>query len=162
MKTIYLIRHAKAEEKTSAIKDFGRHLTTKGIRDAEKMGKRLVSMHIHPDKIISSSARRAIQTAKIISRNLKYANEIIVNENIYHTSGAKIIAIIQKTEDEIQSLMLVGHNPSFNGMLHHLCETNIDNIPKAGIVGITLNVDKWSSISDGCGVILFFDSPKNK
>ena len=162
MKTIYLVRHTKAEEKTSVIKDFGRQLTTRGIRDAEKIGKRLASMRILPDGIISSPARRTMQTAKIISKNLKYAGEITVNENIYHTSGAKIITIIQKTEEKIQSLMIVGHNPSFNGILHHLCETNIDNIPKGGVIGIKLNVEQWGEISNGCGVLLFFDSPKNK
>ena len=160
MKTIYLVRHAKAEEKTIPGKDFDRALTSKGISDSIMMGKRLASMHIQPGIIVSSPAQRALQTAKIVKENINHSGELILNENIYYSKAEKLIEIIKNTEENIQSIMLVGHNPSFNELMHYLCNTNIDNISKAGIVGIKLTEKKWEKISHKCGILLFYNSPK--
>lgn len=159
MKTIYLVRHAKAEEKTIPENDFGRSLTSKGILNSIKLGKRLKKMHIHPDLIISSPAPRALQTAKIIQEYIHYAGELILDKNIYDSSAAELLNIIRKTDRDIKYLMLVGHNPSFNELLHYFCKTDIDNIPKATAVGIKVS-KKWSELSERCGKLLFVERTK--
>lgn len=165
-KNLYLIRHAKAEDIKSSNpskEDIKRDLTSVGIKDAEEMGKRLFSMQIKPEIIISSPAARALQTAKIIAQELLVETKLIEEDkNIYDSSAHSLLEIIGKTGDQIQSLMLVGHNPSFNELLENVCKTNIENIPKGGIVGIKLPVTSWKKITTKCGTLLFFDSPKNK
>ncbi len=164
MKTLILVRHAKAEERTDSLtQDAKRKLTPKGIMDAELLGKRLFSMQIKPDMIISSYAQRAKQTAQIIAEKIHFENrKIKMDKEVYVSSAASLMKIVGRANDEIQSLMLVGHNPSFNELLLNLCKTNIENIPKGGMAGIRLPIANWKKISAQCGTLLFFDSPKNK
>ncbi len=165
-KKLFLVRHAKAEEIKSADsgkEDLKRDLIQIGITDAETMGKRLFSMQIKPEIIISSHAKRALQTAKIIAQELQFdSHKIDQNESLYGATAHSLLEVIGKTDDSIKSIMLVGHNPSFNELLESLCKTNIENIPKSGIVGVKLPVESWKGITVKCGSLLFFDSPKNK
>jgi phosphohistidine phosphatase len=164
-KILILIRHAKAEERDISIQkqDADRDLTSDGKKDAIQMGKRLFSMKIKPDKMVSSPARRAFQTAQIIARELKMEfGKIKLENKIYEASVRDLLNVIRKSDDGISNLILVGHNPSFNELLNYLCKTNIGNIPKGGIVGISLASEKWKDTFSRSGTLLFFDSPKNR
>ena len=66
MKTIFLIRHAKSSWDNQLIKDHQRPLNKRGLSDAPIMGERLKKEYPPPEKIISSSAQRAKETAEII------------------------------------------------------------------------------------------------
>src|SRR3989304_9027023 len=110
MKTIFLVRHAKAEEKTPPERDYTRALTKKGIADAERLGKWLSGKKILPDRIISSPASRALQTAQIVRESIGFQEEIIPDENMYCDSSYNLIAVIRNIPAELNSVMLVGHN----------------------------------------------------
>ncbi|MBI4945710.1 MAG: phosphohistidine phosphatase SixA [Bacteroidetes bacterium] len=161
------MRHAKAEDKSATGMDFDRTLTEKGISNAEKMGKRLAQREVLPNLIITSPARRALQTAQIIGKIIKYSGKIIQNETIYNSTVPALIDIIRNTGEGIQSLMLVGHNPSLTDLVNYFCPSasdshRIKNLPKAGIAGIEISEDGWKNIMHRCGQLLFFDYPKKK
>lgn len=159
MKILYIVRHAKAEDKSVFGKDFDRMLTKDGINDAKRMGKRLRSRDIVPDIIISSPANRTLQTAKIIHKNLHCTKAIITNKQFYGMGASKIIDNLKEVKSTWESLMYVGHNPDVSDVLHYFCKTEIVSFPKAGIAAICLEVDDWSTIFQHCGILLFFDSP---
>ncbi len=161
MKKIILVRHAKAEDKAEPEHDIERNLTVEGIRDAGVMGERLYVMKISPDAIISSPANRAVQTAEVIHDKINSRKEIVTVEEIYNAKSSTLFRIMKKFNGNLKTVMLVGHNPSFNGLLAELCEANIKNIPKGGIVGIKLKTDSWEKVEKKCGTLMFFDSPKN-
>lgn len=162
MKTIYIVRHAKAEDDSASGRDFDRALTGKGIRTAEKMGKRLARRHLLPDIIITSPAQRALQTAQIIGKTIKYPGEIIQNKTIYNSMASSLIDIIKNTEKNIQSLMLVGHNPSLTDLVNYFCPSGIENLPKAAVAAVKISENDWGKITQRCGKLLFFDFPKKK
>ena len=60
-KMLLLLRHAKSSWKDEDISDHERPLNKRGKKDAPKMGKLLKNLNLTPDKIISSSAKRAAQ-----------------------------------------------------------------------------------------------------
>ena len=67
MKSIlYLLRHAKSSWRDLAIDDFDRPLNNRGLKDAPLMGQMLSKKNIIVDTVISSPAKRAIDTARII------------------------------------------------------------------------------------------------
>lgn len=72
MKTLFLIRHAKSSWDDPNKDDFDRPLNERGKRNAPFMGKLLKKENILPDLIISSPAKRAIATAKIIADETGY------------------------------------------------------------------------------------------
>lgn len=162
MKILILVRHAKAEDKVEPEHDFERNLIVEGIRDAGAMGERLHVMKINPDALISSPADRAMQTAEVIHDKINSKKEIVSIKEIYNARSTTLLRIIKKFNSSLKTVIMVGHNPSFNSLLSTLCDANIRNIPKGGIVGIKLKVDAWSSVDKKCGTLMFFDSPKNK
>lgn len=165
-KILYLTRHAKAIDRGAPgapADDAGRKLTSEGKKDAHTMGKRLLSMQICPQLVVSSPAARAIQTARILCDELGIPKkEILRDERIYDASLNDLMKVIHDTNDRFGSIMISGHNPSFNELLWHLCKTNIENIPKGGVIGILFDCNHWKKVEPGGGILLFFDSPKNK
>ena len=71
MKTILLMRHAKAEPGVPGQKDFDRPLAERGDEDALRMGRALAKMGEVPDAIVSSPAARAKQTAEAAARAIR-------------------------------------------------------------------------------------------
>ncbi len=82
MKTLYIIRHAKSSWKDTTLDDFDRSLNKRGKLNAPLMGDRLKSKNIVPDLILSSPAKRAKKTAKIIAEKVEYARVIVNKEDI--------------------------------------------------------------------------------
>jgi bisphosphoglycerate-dependent phosphoglycerate mutase len=84
MKRLFLIRHAKSSWDDPALPDKDRPLGDRGRRDARKMGKRLAKRDVKPDLILSSPARRALKTARIIAKKLDYKlKDIVVDDRLY-------------------------------------------------------------------------------
>ena len=52
--TLYIVRHAKAEDRAQFMADHDRELTSEGAMDAARMGHYLHDKGIRPDIIISS------------------------------------------------------------------------------------------------------------
>ena len=70
MKRLTLMRHANAQWKDPQISDFDRPLNRRGNSEAEAMGRRLLELQLVPTSLLSSTARRAEQTADIVAREL--------------------------------------------------------------------------------------------
>src|SRR5690606_40397205 len=82
-KSLYIIRHAKAELPTFEKDDFDRDLLPKGINRAILIAKKLKTHLPAGDEkilVISSTANRAKQTAKIFCDVLGYPEELILWE----------------------------------------------------------------------------------
>lgn len=161
MKTIYLIRHAKSSWAFN-LPDHDRPLARRGRKDVEKVGKYLSETYQKPDLIISSTASRAFYTALYVCDAFKIdESHIQLNSNLYHADPEKILDIVHHvTEEDHHCLALFGHNPGFTYAANLLGNSDIENIPTCGAVGITFEVDKWSEIHFSKGGLLFFHFPK--
>src|SRR5690242_21738198 len=112
MKTLFLIRHAKSSWDDTALPDKDRPLNDRGKRDAPKMGKRLAKRDVKPDLILSSPAKRALTTAKIIAKKLEYKfTDIVVNDRLYAGAAHDLLNVIHRLGDRPKRVILFGHNP---------------------------------------------------
>jgi phosphohistidine phosphatase len=163
MKTLYLLRHAKSSWKYEELSDHDRPLNKKGRADAPLIGQELVDRKITLDLIISSPAVRTLTTATLVAKELGFDPEkISVQEELYHISREDLIIFIQSLPPEYNSVMLVGHNPTFTEVAHQFApEKGIVNIPTAGIAGFSFDVNYWGQIAAENARLLFFDFPKN-
>ena len=160
-KTLYIARHAKSSWDDSSLSDFERPLKKRGEKDAPMIGKILYSKGVKPDLIISSPAKRAISTAYVLAREIKYPVEkIITNEDIYEASTSELLDIIEQLDDKLKSVMIIGHNPSFTRLANYLTEQYFDNIPTCGVVAIAFNISEWKTIEKNSGKVIFFEYPK--
>lgn len=162
MKTIILVRHAKSSWKDSSLSDFVRPLNKRGKRNAPFMGQKLKERHIMPDLILSSPAKRARKTAIAIAKALDYPKKKIkFKGKMYHASERYLVEVVKNLDDQIETVMLFGHNPSFNDFANMLLKKyRIDNIPTTGVCCIRFDCNRWRNVRDGQGKIVFFDYPK--
>lgn len=160
MKTLWLVRHAKADK--DGRKDFDRSLTKKGKEDAEKMGSVLKRRNVLPDLIMSSPAVRALTTAKIFASQLGYdKDKIMVEAALYSFDLQQMIAIAENTIDHISSLMIVSHNPTMMQFVMKLCKTEIEKFPTSGVFQLETDADSWGNITEADFKLVFSDFPKN-
>ncbi|WP_459573846.1 SixA phosphatase family protein [Cupriavidus sp. 8B] len=81
MKTLFLVRHAKASRDDPSLPDRQRSLDDRGRHDASKMGKRRIDRGVEPDLLVSSPALRALTTAHLIADEIGYKRkDIVVDE----------------------------------------------------------------------------------
>ena len=96
MKTLILVRHAKSAWPDISLPDYERPLETQGIEDSNQMGKYLKTKLTKPDYIITSGAKRTLETAKIISKELvKQPIALNINKSIYGASINEMENIIK-------------------------------------------------------------------
>lgn len=164
MKTLYLIRHAKAAYEEPSISDFDRPLTEKGVQQANAMAEELKTQGVKPSLIVSSPAVRALTTAQIMADTLKYSHKKIkTDEQIYSGGVEDLIEIIKHTEQNVDTLLLFGHNPNLTWLTHYLCEKSHMNIPTCGIVAIAFKKTKsWNKLTEDEGELLHFIHPPHE
>lgn len=162
MKRLYLVRHAKSSWKDATLEDFDRPLNKRGKQDAPLMGKLFKSHYkLSPDLIVSSPAKRAAKTAKVIAKEIGFPKKQIVYEGaIYEAGVPPLLSVIRKIDDSADQVMLFGHNPGLTMLAEYLIGVVVDNIPTCGIFCIDFDVDSWKEVGEGRGKEVFFDYPK--
>lgn len=161
MKTLYLIRHAKSDWSDESLSDFDRPLNKRGMKDAPLMGSKLADKGIRPDLIISSPALRAKTTALAIAEALSYPPESIrYDHDIYACDVETILMVIRNVSDDINTLLVFGHNPEFTECANLITGGDIDNISTCGIVEMRLLKDDWKSIGENSAELKSFEFPK--
>lgn len=162
-KRIALLRHAKSSWENTSLADHDRPLNRRGSKAARDMGKRLAGLGFWPSLLLTSPAKRARETAQLISRELNYPLECIQSETeLYLATPAAILQVIAKQNTNFSDVMLCGHNPGIMELANQLGESNIENLPTCGVVGIELEINEWVEIVAADGKTVFFDYPKNQ
>ncbi len=160
---LVLIRHAKSSWDEVGLQDFDRPLNKRGQKNAPEMGQRLAAKNFTTDIIISSPAKRAITTAKLIATEIDFDRKKIIQQaEIYEAGLNTLVNVVSTIDDKYHRAVLVGHNPSFTYLCNYLSDAELDNIPTCGIAHIQFDVEAWSDITQHAGKIIEFDFPKNK
>jgi phosphohistidine phosphatase len=108
------------------------------------MGARLAQWGPPVDRVISSSAVRALTTAEIITQEMGLPwDEIIIEDGLYHASEDDMLELIREQDDFIDGLMLFGHNPGMTYLVNDLSNLDLDNLPTCGVVVLQFDVDSW-------------------
>ncbi len=162
MKNLILVRHAKSSWNDSSLDDHERTLNARGKRDAPEMGDRLARRGCDPHLLISSSAVRALETARTIAKKLGYPRESIrVEERLYLASIDELLEVIRGVDELMATLMLVGHNPGFTALANVLGPRDIFNMPTCGVLQLRFGTDAWAAVGALRGVEVLYDYPKS-
>ena len=140
---LYLVRHAPAEDAAlSGTRDFDRALTHDGRALAHKQAEQLVERGIKLDGLIGSTAVRAWQTAEVLADALHLPeNRCVKWPILYSAKVQELIAV--RVSKSWSSVALVGHNPALTLMAKQLVTGFEEEIPPAGILGISFPVNQW-------------------
>ena len=162
MKQLLLVRHGKTENQTSGQKDIDRALTREGHQDAPDMANRFVEKGVVPEYLVSSTANRALTTAKYFAKTWNIDQVQLQTEaSIYEANIPELIKVVASLDNRYDKTALFGHNPGFTDFANYLSNAHIYSIPPAGLVWIEFPFDDWAMVSKGTGTLLLFDYPRD-
>lgn len=136
------MRHAKSSWKEPDIPDHERPLKKRGLKDAATMGKVLKNKEIVLDKIISSNAVRAADTAAIVAEKCGYKKDIDFTDKLYMAECQAILDLIQSQPDKLKTILVVGHNPGMEALVQ-LFSKKIESLPTSAIAFFQADIKKW-------------------
>ncbi len=148
MKQLILVRHGKTYGPEEMFEDVDRPLKVRGTRDAITIAKIMKDKHIIPEKIITSHAARACHSAIIFAECLHVPIEsITLTPRLYAVSEKDIVEQIYETDEKINSLLMVGHNPTFTFAANEYLKEPIFDLPTSGVVVLNFKAESWKTIS---------------
>ena len=120
------------------------------------------------DIVLSSTALRAVETIELIKPSIK-DTKIIYKKELYTFDDQIMIEFISKINDDISSVLIVGHNPAIQETVLRLSNTdqnaNLLNrvehkYPTAAFCTLTSTIEKWAHVGDTMFKIQEFICPK--
>ncbi len=164
MKQITVVRHAKAAPAAESQRDFDRPLAKKGRKQIPRIAPILRRFKEAPDRLISSPAARAIQTAERLVKAIGYRQEIVGEERIYEASPLALLDLLREQPESARHILLVGHNPGLEMLISGLCSGDDARLhlrlPTAGLAHIQCEVVRWQQVRWGCGVLHLLVTPR--
>ncbi len=151
MKTLYVLRHGQAAPESGATSDHGRALTPRGRQEVRQSAAHLVARAQPPSLVVSSSAVRARQTADLCLASLPPSTSLLVSDELYLAEPASYLDALSAGADPHTAVMVVGHNPGLEALIHVLTERS-EHLATASLVEIELPLGAWTDLSgDGAG-----------
>ena len=168
MKKLILMRHAKADWGEAGSADFDRTLSPQGKRDAETMaGRMALRVSLNPpevpqklDRIICSSAQRTRSTAEALAKTVNYpVANIDLDKNLYLADLDAWLETIQCLPEQLQFVIMVGHNPALTELAGYLSSLPFSGMPPGGMLYLNYGEVGWQDIGSIKPESEFFDSP---
>jgi phosphohistidine phosphatase len=147
MKTILILRHAKSSWSNPGLADIDRPLNKRGKHDAPRMGDLLREQELIPDVILSSPALRARKTAQAVSEACSCPGEIEIIADFYPGDPETFINTLVSVPDQIDSVMIVAHNPGLEELLYVLAGESA-RLPTSALAQVSLPLDSWHDLDD--------------
>jgi len=149
MKTLYLVRHAKSSWEFD-LEDHGRPLNERGLLDASLVARNIKDGIKAPDKIMSSDAVRAKTTAMLYLKALGIdPSVLILDPKLYDFNGREVEKIVRGTSDEVNCLMIFGHNNAMTSLVNKWGDLEIENVSTAAFTELVFKQKKWAEIKNG-------------
>ncbi|MGI5246404.1 SixA phosphatase family protein [Dactylosporangium sp. CA-139066] len=118
VRTLILLRHAKAANPDDYETDIERPLAPRGHRDAAAAGEWLRASALEPDAVLCSTAVRTRETLA----GLGLGNEVpvVYEHRIYVGPAADTLDLLRQTDATVETLLLIGHNPTISDLSDEL------------------------------------------
>lgn len=164
MKRISLLRHAKAADRTPAMKDIDRPLTPRGRADAALIGDLLARSERRPDVALCSPAARTRETLDAVCARLDEPLHKIFDDEIYNAAAGQLLAAIKALPEDRRHVLLVGHNPGVHQFALQIARPAADGamdeirekFPKGALAEFDLEANAWNAITFATGRLIRF------
>src|SRR5690242_2925390 len=129
MKTLHLLRHAKSSWKQIGLDDHERPLSKRGRAAARAMAKHMKREGIEPDVVLCSTAIRAKETLKPMSKRLK-PPKVFFERGIYEVPGRNLWRYVRALPERADTVLIIGHNPGLHEFALTLADPgSVDHLP---------------------------------
>ncbi|MBK8978066.1 MAG: histidine phosphatase family protein [Planctomycetes bacterium] len=148
MPELLLLRHAKSSWDDPGLRDHDRPLNERGGRAAPRMGELLRDEHILPDRILSSTAVRARQTAEAVAAVCGLSDALATIEELYLAPPSVILETVRRRAGEAIRVLVVAHNPGLEELVARLAGQHYE-FPTAALARFRLRIDSWERLDMG-------------
>lgn len=160
MKSITLIRHAKAEN-SSFGSDADRSLTREGKYDSILMGRVISAILNPPDLFLCSPAKRAVKTSKCILKETDTPKTLLrIEPRLYSAPMEYLVSLISTWDNSLNHILICGHNPGLSEFLAYLSDSPVEPLPPCGIANLVFSADTWQSVIEHSGTLQVYDFPE--
>lgn len=163
MKTITFIRHAKSDKSDPSMKDIDRWLDKKAEKQIKQMWKILKNLDFETELILCSKANRAKLTLywlkseyKKLDIETRFVDEIY---NFNQWSYKEMINIIKETENKIDNITIIWHNPLISEAINYFINTSWFRSRTLWVTKIIFDIEKWKQLENNWKLI-FYISPE--
>lgn len=163
---VWLLRHAKSSWDDPSLADQDRPLSPRGTRGATTMARYLATVD-PPRLVLCSAGLRARQTLAAILPSLGSGLEIRIEPELYTFDADVVLARLRRLRDDVDSVMVVGHNPALEELALRLSaagelrERLDQKFPTGGLATIELPETGWASLGEPRGQITRFVTPRD-
>jgi phosphohistidine phosphatase len=157
---LILFRHAKSDWETSFGQDHDRPLAKRGLKTAPEMGRLLASAGQSPGMVLTSSALRARETARLANEGGDWRAEIRVTDRLYDAGLDDHLSAARLLPSDCGIGMLVGHEPCLSEFAVALMGGGAIQMPTGAMVRIDFDVDDWSAIEFSRGRLVWLLPPR--
>jgi phosphohistidine phosphatase len=165
MKRLYLLRHAKSSWDEPMLADHDRPLAPRGRRAAKVMAEHLRRRAIAPELVLCSPSRRTRQTLKRLAPVLGKDADVQIEPELYAAPARDLLEVLHVVPDEVESVMLIGHNPGIQDLALSLASAGSEvprlrsKFPTAALATLELN-GTWRELAPGGAELVSFVKPK--
>ncbi len=154
VRKIFLLRHGEAMMPDYGMKDIERPLTSKGANQIRELGKELAQTSFKPDLVYCSPAVRTQQTLEHLSESMGQEWETELRPDIYEAAVRSLFEVLCESDNSIQSILLVGHNPGITYLAEYLSGEGIVGMRPGDLVKLDFAIGAWKELSQGsCSMV---------
>ncbi|HET9429067.1 MAG TPA: histidine phosphatase family protein [Allosphingosinicella sp.] len=169
MKILTLLRHAKSGWNDPVARDFDRPLNRRGRKAAQTIGQEMRARQLGFDRVVASPAVRVVETLSDVVDGYGRLIQPDYDERLYLAPLATLLEVIRETDDEVERLLIVGHNPGLELLAMFLTRDDGNGLrdevaikyPTATLAEIRLPVDGWTDVDEGIGQLQALIRPRD-
>ncbi|MFF8867365.1 SixA phosphatase family protein [Streptomyces sp. NPDC015139] len=169
MRRLMVLRHAKSAW-PEGVEDHRRPLAPRGLRDAAAAGRALAEAGGLPDLALCSTAVRARRTWELAAAEWGTPPPVRYDRRLYAAGVADLLDVVREVPREVETLLLVGHNPGLEELVTELAGDGLDDslerlrakFPTSAIAVLTWRGTGWPALGPGTALLTSFMVPRGK
>ncbi len=168
MKSLHLLRHAKARRDVPKLQDHERPLSTRGIEDAMAVAEHCARAGIAPQLVLCSSSVRTRATLALLLPYLPVPR-IQIERGLYLASVRELLARVSEVDDDTTSVLVIGHNDDLHEFAKALAgageaalrERLEAKFPTCALASLEIGIPTWRQLAPASGVLVGLTTPKD-
>lgn len=114
---LFFVRHAEAVDRSLAMTDEIRYLTSEGRGSFRKTARTMLKQGVEPSLILTSPLIRAVQTAEILADTLAFIGPLLVRNELRPGFDMQKLHDLLNEFQTADEVIFVGHEPDLSGLI---------------------------------------------
>ncbi|MER7920186.1 MULTISPECIES: histidine phosphatase family protein [unclassified Streptomyces] len=169
LRRLVVLRHAKSAW-PEGVPDHRRPLAPRGLRDAPAAGRALAEADLLPDLALCSTAVRARRTWQLASDEWGTPPRVRYEPRLYEAGVPALLDVVRETSPEVETLLLVGHNPGLEDLVLTLAGDGLDDglerlrakFPTCALAVLAWRSTGWAALAPGAALLTWFTVPRGR